>query len=155
MDTHTRPGFFCSRPNGTLTPLIAADELPPNVSIRGVPRTLTLNDTQGMTSCGVAPVRTEPWVVDEPTSVRNNNLNDLTELSSVLFKILRDENVSSGTRALIHGVLYRQMGGPQANTHAGPNVMAPSQAIVPAHHPNNGHNNGHFKSVSLKFSPTA
>jgi hypothetical protein len=32
--------FFTTRPSGVLTPLIAVDELPAHVSIRGVTRTL-------------------------------------------------------------------------------------------------------------------
>lgn len=152
MDSQTRPGFFCSRPNGTLTPLIAVDELPTHISIRGVPRTLTAKDTQGMTSCGVAPPRNEPWVVDDSasmTSNTSNDQNDSTELCNMLFKILRYENVSSATRILLQGVLYRHMGG-DAPPHAGPNAGA-GQALVPTHYANNGNNgnNGNFKSVSL------
>lgn len=56
--------FFCSRPDGTLTALIAVDDLPPRVSIRGVPRTLSPNDTQGMVSLGSLSPRSTPYIID-------------------------------------------------------------------------------------------
>ena len=50
MATPSRPQFFCTRPDGTLTPLVALDELPTSVTIRGISRTLNAGETQGMTS---------------------------------------------------------------------------------------------------------
>lgn len=64
MDTSLRPQFFISRQDGSLTPLIAADELPQLMSIRGVPRLLSQNDTQGMTSLGSANHRGQYYVID-------------------------------------------------------------------------------------------
>ncbi|EER24316.1 hypothetical protein CPC735_056860 [Coccidioides posadasii C735 delta SOWgp] len=64
MDASLRPRFFISRQDGSLTPLIAVDELPPLMSVRGVPRLLSQNDTQGMTSLGSANHRGQFYVID-------------------------------------------------------------------------------------------
>ncbi|KAJ5532669.1 hypothetical protein N7494_009221 [Penicillium frequentans] len=65
MDRPPRgPGFICARPEGNFTPLVPFDEFPPNISIRGVSRILTPAQTQGMTSCGMARARTEPWAFE-------------------------------------------------------------------------------------------
>ena len=50
-----RPRHFACRSDGTLTPLIAVDELPPSLTIVGVPRTLSMSGTMGMTSVGAVP----------------------------------------------------------------------------------------------------
>ncbi|KAI1938695.1 hypothetical protein LOZ66_003498 [Ophidiomyces ophidiicola] len=64
MDTSLRPQFFISRQDGSLTALIAVDELPLHMSIRGIPRLLNQNDTQGMTSLGSANHRGLFYSVD-------------------------------------------------------------------------------------------
>jgi hypothetical protein len=64
MASPLRPQFFCSRPNGNLTPLIALDELPANVSVRGVFRYLAPQDTVGMTSLGTVEHRSQLYIVD-------------------------------------------------------------------------------------------
>lgn len=64
MPSPIRPQFFCSRPNGTMTPLIALDELPTNISIRGVHRHLSPHETAGMTSVGTAEHRSQLYIVD-------------------------------------------------------------------------------------------
>lgn len=145
MGTQSRPGFFCSRPNGTLTPLIAVDDLPPYVSVRGVARTITPNETQGMTSCGVAPSRTEPWIIDSPVSAaRTSGQHDANELSDLLIKILREENVSNRIRQLIQDTLLRHLEGPKNVGPAGPSAMGAGQAMVSANYVNNGN----YKAVS-------
>ncbi|KAL8720517.1 MAG: hypothetical protein Q9225_002639 [Loekoesia sp. 1 TL-2023] len=53
MGSHPRPHFFISRPDHSITPLIAVDELPDYVRINGVPATMTQADTQAMMSLGV------------------------------------------------------------------------------------------------------
>ncbi|KAJ5168097.1 uncharacterized protein N7482_003691 [Penicillium canariense] len=110
MSSQARPSFFCSRPNGVLTPLIALDDLPAQVTIRGVARILTAGETQGMTSCGVVAPRSEPWTLDgtAPTSHGGIiNKGDLAELQAVLLKIMADDNVATHLRMSIKGILYR------------------------------------------------
>ncbi|EFQ97912.1 C-x8-C-x5-C-x3-H type zinc finger protein [Nannizzia gypsea CBS 118893] len=59
-----RPLHFLSREDGTLTALVAVDELPHYISIRGVPRTLNHSDTQGMTSLGTVKSRGQFYLID-------------------------------------------------------------------------------------------
>lgn len=97
--------------------MVALDEFPSSVSIRGVARYLTPGDTQGMTSCGVASMRAEPWVVDgvtslgpaEPsTTATTKEVRDsLTELHDILLKIVSDNSVSSDHRSAVQGILMR------------------------------------------------
>lgn len=53
MGPYPRPHFFISRPDHSITPLIAVDELPDYVRISGVPPVMTQADTQAMMSLGV------------------------------------------------------------------------------------------------------
>lgn len=55
MSGFPRPHFFVTRVDGTKAPLIAVDELPRNVCIKGVPRTIDDAQTQGMMSLGLLP----------------------------------------------------------------------------------------------------
>jgi hypothetical protein len=64
MASPLRPQFFISRQNGTLTALIAVDELPPSLNIQGVPRVLSHSDTHGMTSLGTVSTRGQYYIVD-------------------------------------------------------------------------------------------
>ena len=59
-----RPQHFVSRQDGSLTALIAVDELPPFIAIHGVPRVMSQSDTQGMTSLGTLPYRGQTYGVD-------------------------------------------------------------------------------------------
>lgn len=53
MGNYPRPHFFISRPDHTITPLIAVDELPSYVQIEGVKAVMTQADTHAMMSLGV------------------------------------------------------------------------------------------------------
>lgn len=53
MGPYPRPHFFISRPDHSITPLIAVDELPDYVRINDVPPIMTQADTQAMMSLGV------------------------------------------------------------------------------------------------------
>lgn len=53
MGSHPRPHFFISRPDHTITPLIAVDELPDYIRIHGVSALMSQADTQAMMSLGV------------------------------------------------------------------------------------------------------
>lgn len=134
MSSQTRPSFFCSRPNGTLTPLIAVDDLPTNVFVRDVPRTLTPGDTQGMTSCGVAPARTDPLVVEAtgPASLFASTHNDaLNDLHATLSGVMADTTVPAHHRANIQRVLHFIAETPTWSTAHGSN-----------HNGNHGYANG-------------
>lgn len=53
MGSHPRPQYFISRPDHTITPLIAVDELPNYIRIDGVSPAMSQADTHAMTSMGV------------------------------------------------------------------------------------------------------
>lgn len=53
MGSHPRPQYFISRPDHTITPLIAVDELPDYIRIDGVSPVMSQADTHAMTSMGV------------------------------------------------------------------------------------------------------
>jgi hypothetical protein len=59
-----RPQLFVTRQNGAMVPLVAADELPSTISIRGVPRTLSPYDISGMAGVGTFNSRHRQYVVD-------------------------------------------------------------------------------------------
>ncbi|KAL8829000.1 MAG: hypothetical protein Q9191_002265 [Dirinaria sp. TL-2023a] len=63
MSNSPRPQYFVAREEGTLTPLIAVDELPPTVHIAGVPAKITHADTQNMISLGVKERSSQRYVV--------------------------------------------------------------------------------------------
>ncbi|GAB1209358.1 hypothetical protein APSETT445_008131 [Aspergillus pseudonomiae] len=103
--------FFCARPNGTITPLIAVDELPSHISIRGVPRTLSANETQGMTSLGTVSPRAQTYVIDGlvPASTRASSgprSRDL-DLQASLMRLVSDENVPANQRLAVNALLQQ------------------------------------------------
>ena len=66
MTESLRPQHFITRQNGTMVPLVALDELPATVSLRGVPRTLSPYDVGGMTGLGTVDSQHRQYVVDRP-----------------------------------------------------------------------------------------
>jgi hypothetical protein len=109
MATPGYPQFFCTRPDGSLTPLLAADEFPSHITIRGVPRIINAGETQGMTSCGLAPRRPEPWSVDGATqsSEREAGKEPLHDMHGLLMEIITNNNVSEPMRASAQALLIR------------------------------------------------
>jgi len=63
MSSSPRPQYFVAREDGTLTPLIAVDELPETVQIAGVPATLSPAGTMNMTSLGLKERSTNRYTV--------------------------------------------------------------------------------------------
>lgn len=63
MSSSPRPQYFVAREDGTLTPLIAVDELPETVQIVGVPATLSPAGTMNMTSLGLKERSTQRYTV--------------------------------------------------------------------------------------------
>jgi hypothetical protein len=73
MQPPLKPQYFIYRQNGSMVPLIAMDELPPNVQIRGVSRTIPPSDTAGMMCIGEVDARHGYYVVDVPATQNNTN----------------------------------------------------------------------------------
>ncbi|KAK1142590.1 hypothetical protein N8T08_007566 [Aspergillus melleus] len=130
MASSIRPQFFCTRPNGTLTPLIALDELPPHVSIRGAPRTLSPNETQGMTSLGTVSPRAQSYIVEGvpqvPTRAASANANGHRsrdfDMQAALARLASDETIPPTQRLAVNNML--QQGTP-------PSWSASSNWLVP------------------------
>lgn len=74
MSDSPRPQYFVARGDGTLTPLIAVDELPSSVRIAGVSATMTYADTANMTSLGVKERSLQRYVLFNTD--RNEDLSD-------------------------------------------------------------------------------
>jgi hypothetical protein len=61
-----RPQYFLTRQNGIMVPLIALDELPATVSIRGVSRILSPYEVAGMQGLGTVESQHSQYLVDGP-----------------------------------------------------------------------------------------
>ncbi|KAF9891955.1 hypothetical protein FE257_002918 [Aspergillus nanangensis] len=128
MASPLRPQFFCTRPNGSLTPLIAVDDLPAHITIRGVPRVLSPNDTQGMTSLGTINPRPQSSYIVEgmppPVSSRTSPTNVAPrrpreyDMQNSLMRLATDENVPTNQRLAVSALL--QQGATQNWTVASP-----------------------------------
>ena len=82
MSPSFRPRHFISREDGTLTALIAVDELPPAVRIVGVPRILQPSQIEGMKSCGVEPHRHQHYIIE---AAKDESSNGPSNLNSNLY----------------------------------------------------------------------
>ncbi|KAJ5544736.1 Zinc finger CCCH-type [Penicillium sp. DV-2018c] len=125
MATPGRPQFFCSRPDGTLTPLIALDELPTGISVCGVSRTLTAGETQGMTSCGLAAQRPENWVIDGVPQPSPNE--QATETQQLMLQVMTNAKVPEEIRNSARKILCNEvdrLGAPTGDGHASSNGMS-------------------------------
>jgi hypothetical protein len=161
MSASNRPLYFCARPNGNLTPLIAVDELPTHLQVHGVPRTITVADTHGMTSCGISLARAEPWIIDDLNILANRTYisqEALIELQSLLNTLLTDPATTPNLRAAAQNFIYRGIDPnfPVQET-SNSNNMAVAQAnaaVVHSTHGNGGNGkgigNGNGKQVSIK-----
>ena len=63
--TAPHPTHFLCRENGEVVPVIAVDDLPTDVQIRGVPRVFAgLNDTVGMINLGIVAKPGQSYILD-------------------------------------------------------------------------------------------
>lgn len=67
---HNQPRilYFISRNNGTIVPLVPADELPFNIRLADVPRVMTFDQTCGMQHVGTAPYTGLTFKLEHGTS---------------------------------------------------------------------------------------
>lgn len=152
MSSQVRPSFFTSRPNGSLTPLIALDDLPAGVTVRGISRTLTAGETQGMISCGSSKPRSEPWTLEGVAPASKGAIaNDegSPELQGVLLKIIADDNVPTPLRMAINELLYRHHGAPVPTASPIAEAVASRQPTPSAYHGNTRGNTGHKQASDL------
>lgn len=71
MSEPLKPQFFVLRQNGSLVPLIAMDEIPHNIRITDVPRSMSIQETTGMTNIGPFPSRHRHYVMVDTNSAPN------------------------------------------------------------------------------------
>ncbi|KAF9243658.1 hypothetical protein DTO006G1_1960 [Penicillium roqueforti] len=136
-----RPQFFCTRPDGSLTPLVAVDELPTNVTIHGAPRIITAGETQGMTSCGLAAQRPEPWSVEGlPKSSEG-----LPDMHSLLLQLITDKNVPEDMQASAKAILFKGIDNGRVGQGTPSNGLSP---MAPTFQTKNNH-------VGNKHAPTS
>ena len=160
-----RPQFFCTRPNGTVTALVAVDELAPHVSIRGVPRVLSANDTQGMTSLGTVNGRNQTYIIDGIPSgpmraggggaaaAANGGRARDTDFQAAIFRTLSDDSIPPSQRLALHGLIQQAMSQSWA---VAPNPTVTGNWVAPPAGNGNGPGNsgnggGNQKQVSLSF----
>ena len=118
-----RPQFFCTRPDGSLTPLVAVDELPANVTIHGAPRIITAGETQGMTSCGLATQRAEPWSVE---GYPKSSEAALPDMHSLLVQLITDKNVPEDMQASAKAILFKEIDSGRAGQGTPTNGLSPT-----------------------------
>ncbi|KAJ5391382.1 hypothetical protein N7509_006872 [Penicillium cosmopolitanum] len=122
------PLFFCSRPDGTLTPLMPLDEMPLGMVFRGVSRVISPSETQGMTSCGVAPKRAECWAIEslgQDQPVKDPEINQ--KIRKMLVDVLKLENIPATLRQDVSALITKGIETLDVTTPA-----AKSMAVVPA-----------------------
>ncbi|EER45482.1 C-x8-C-x5-C-x3-H type zinc finger protein [Histoplasma capsulatum H143] len=116
-----QPEFCITRPNGVVTALIAVDELPPFVTIRGVPRCLSqIDDAHGMINVGTVGSRGQFYTVDVAVESRTHHINGTPNGEPAM-------TAQSSLTIEGHGV-FRQSGGVDAAflspNSEGRNIMA-------------------------------
>lgn len=84
MGNYPRPHWFLVRPDNTITPLIAVDELPSNIRIVGIPAAMSLIDTKSMESVGVRERSTGTYDVHGvPAAISAHNRSNLHGQSQI------------------------------------------------------------------------
>ncbi|KAL4932750.1 uncharacterized protein BDV17DRAFT_174588 [Aspergillus undulatus] len=155
MSSSLRPQYFCSRPNGNLTSLIAVDELAPNVSVRGAPRVLSPSETQGMTSLGTVIPRGQFYHLEgiSPTASRPSSTGGTNyqpghhDLQSALLSIINNENFAVHERMGLNNFLQHVL--PQIWHTNNPSATG---WLVPKNGGSPGHGNGQqTRNVKKEF----
>lgn len=156
MAAPLRPQFFCTRPNGTLTPVIAVDELPTGITIRGVPRVLSASETQGMTSLGTVSPRSQTYVVEDispaltrasiPSTAAHRSRDG--DLQSSLMRLITDENVPATQRQAVNALLQHGIAQNWFMTNT-----PTSSWLVPNGGGGSGVNSKQVSDLNLKRSP--
>ncbi|KAL2857915.1 hypothetical protein BJY01DRAFT_241993 [Aspergillus pseudoustus] len=158
MSSLPRPQFFCTRPNGALTPLVAVDELPAHITIRGAPRVLSPNETQGMTSLGSVSLRGQTYTVEgttlpasRPSSTSGTSHRSRThDIQSSLLKVLADENIPTSQRAALHSLLQQSASQNwQVSNPPGPGWPVSNSGGSPGS--GSGRQNPNFRNVKKEY----
>lgn len=122
MSPSFRPRHFISREDGTLTALIAVDELPPAVRIVGVPRILQPSQIEGMKSCGVEPHRHQHYIIE---AAKDESSNGPSNLNSNLYS---NDQAGNSNENAAPSVSYRAPN-PEISTAAGRSDLQNGQRL--------------------------
>lgn len=76
-----RPQHFITRGDGSITPLIAVDELPESIRIIGVPAVISQAATLNMMNLGVQARSQTKYIVEMPEDSGSGNTCDLSQRS--------------------------------------------------------------------------
>lgn len=104
------------------------DEMPLGMVFRGVSRVISPSETQGMTSCGVAPKRAECWAIEslgQDQPVKDPEINQ--KIRKMLVDVLKLENIPATLRQDVSALITKGIETLDVTTPA-----AKSMAVVPA-----------------------
>ena len=94
-----RPRHFIHRTDGTMTPLVALDELPDFIQLKNIPARLSIAETQGMTSLGLESRSLGAYQVDqevyEAANPTEQAVSDRTEQVGSVAQTMTEETPSS------------------------------------------------------------
>ncbi len=95
-----RPHHFITRGDGSITPLIAVDELPDSIRIVGVPAIISRATTLNMMDLGVQARSQTKYIVEMPEDSGSNNTGNVSQRSTTTESIFlsrekRDEPLNT------------------------------------------------------------
>ncbi|KAL4887046.1 hypothetical protein BJY04DRAFT_213009 [Aspergillus karnatakaensis] len=160
MSNVLRAQFFCSRPDGTLTPLVAVDELPANITIRGVPRVLSPGETQGMTSLGSLSSRGQCFTVEgaaapasRPPSTGAGATGHRTrghDLHASLLRMIADENIPANQRMALSSMMQQSVSSTwHGNNPSTAGWLVPNNGGSP--NTSSGQQTPHFRNIKKEY----
>ena len=86
-----RPQHFIKRIDGSITPLIAVDELPESIRIVGVPAVISQATTLNMVDLGVQARSQTKYIVELPEDSGSGNTGNLSQVSATTESIFRSQ----------------------------------------------------------------
>lgn len=105
--------YFISRNNGTLVPLVPADELPYNIRLEGVQRVMTMENASGMTLVGTLPFtgrlfKLHTSSIQRPEVIISSKPAALPSATAVTWR-RKDESLKDATQAKIDTIVASEV----------------------------------------------
>lgn len=105
--------YFISRNNGTLVPLVPADELPYNVRLEGVQRVITMENASGMTLVGTLPFtgrlfRLHTSSIQRPEVIISSKSAAIPSATAVTWR-RKDDSPKDATQAKIDTIVASEV----------------------------------------------
>lgn len=127
-----RPQFFVTRQNGAMVPLIAVDELPPDLTLVDVPRELTSHDIHDMKGVGTHQNRHRRYIIERLRGREQAN-------SPTIPEALANPNIDVQSRRLPHALheIHQKYHGVAESVPTNSISLRPydQQAVYPVNHP--------------------